>query len=50
MLNKKFEGFTLTEAMMAVVILGFACSAVLFFQSKGSSKQELKTILMYRWN
>jgi len=39
MLNKKFEGFTLTEAMMAVVILGFACSAVLFFRAKEAANR-----------
>jgi Tfp pilus assembly protein PilV len=39
MLNKKFEGFTLTEAMTAVVILWFACSAALFFRAKEAANR-----------
>jgi type II secretory pathway pseudopilin PulG len=35
--NKNFEGFTLTEAMIAVVILGFACSAVVLPFVSGAS-------------
>jgi prepilin-type N-terminal cleavage/methylation domain-containing protein len=39
MLNEKLKVFTLTEVMMAVVIFGFACSAVLFFRAKEAANR-----------